>query len=52
MPPESGAILTGSPDDDCKWVPGGIFYRNTVLLGRIKLFLNTGLIENGRMIVR
>jgi len=40
----------GCLDDDCKWVPEGIFYRKTVQLGRVKLFLNTGLIETDRMI--
>lgn len=42
---------TGCLDEKCKWVPGGIFYRKTILAGRIKYFKSTGLILNGNMII-
>lgn len=42
----------GCLDNNCEWIPEGIFYRNTVLIGRVKLFLNTGMIENRSMIER
>ncbi len=42
----------GCMDDTCRWVPDGIFYRNTLLAGRVKFFINTGLINNQTVINR
>lgn len=42
----------GCLDENCEWVPDGIFYRNTILAGRIKYFRGTGLIYNQDMISR
>jgi hypothetical protein len=35
----------GCLDHTGKWVDGGVFYRKTLTLGRIKMFLKHGLLE-------
>lgn len=44
--------VPGCLDEKCEWVPDGIFYRDTFLLGRFKYFRDTRLICNQDIIMQ
>jgi hypothetical protein len=42
--------VKGCLKENGEWINGAVFYRKTFMLGRIKFFIHTGLIENRSMV--